>query len=88
MEKTKGFVSARRQQVVSLHTAHTPNFLGLHQNMEFWNESSYGKGVIIGVLDTGIMPDHPSFHDKGCLHRPPNGSEGASSISVGRATRS
>ncbi|KAH6777466.1 hypothetical protein C2S51_008778 [Perilla frutescens var. frutescens] len=65
MEKKKGFVSARPQQVMSLHTTHTPNFLGLHQNMGFWNESNYGKGVIIGVLDTGIVPDHPSFSDEG-----------------------
>ncbi|KAI5656713.1 hypothetical protein M9H77_25506 [Catharanthus roseus] len=65
MEKMPGFISARPQEVLSLHTTHTPNFLGLHQNMGFWNESNYGKGIIIGVLDTGIIPDHPSFSDEG-----------------------
>ncbi|XP_027084439.2 subtilisin-like protease [Coffea arabica] len=65
MEDKPGFLSARPQKVLSLHTTHTPNFLGLHQNMGFWNESNYGKGVIIGVLDTGITPDHPSFGDEG-----------------------
>ncbi|KAL2543820.1 Subtilisin-like protease SBT1.2 [Forsythia ovata] len=65
MEKKKGFLSARKQQVFSLHTTHSPNFLGLNQNMGFWNVSSYGKGVVIGVLDTGIRPDHPSFNDQG-----------------------
>lgn len=64
MEKKDGFVSARIEKILSLHTTHTPNFLGLYQNMGFWQESNYGKGVIIELLDTGINPGHPSFSDK------------------------
>ncbi|XP_016441635.2 subtilisin-like protease [Nicotiana tabacum] len=63
MEKKDGFVSARVEKILALHTTHTPNFLGLYQNMGFWQESNYGKGVIIGLLDTGINPGHPSFSD-------------------------
>ncbi|CDP09845.1 unnamed protein product [Coffea canephora] len=65
LENVEGFVSARPQKVVSLHTTHSPDFLGLHQNFGFWKESNYGRGTIIGVLDTGIRPDHPSFADEG-----------------------
>ncbi|KAK4344068.1 hypothetical protein RND71_037162 [Anisodus tanguticus] len=65
MEKKEGFISARPQRVLPLHTTHTPSFLGLQQNLGFWRDSNYGKGVIIGVLDTGIAPDHPSFSDEG-----------------------
>ncbi|KAI3828939.1 hypothetical protein L1987_03051 [Smallanthus sonchifolius] len=65
MENMDGFVSARRERVYKLHTTHTPNFLGLHQNLGLWRGSNYGKGIIIGVLDTGITPGHPSFDDKG-----------------------
>ncbi|XP_027182736.1 subtilisin-like protease SBT1.7 [Coffea eugenioides] len=65
MEKKPGFLSARPQRMLSLHTTHSPIFLGLHQNSGFWRESNYGKGVIIGVLDTGIEPNHPSFSDEG-----------------------
>ncbi|CAN4127477.1 unnamed protein product [Withania somnifera] len=65
MEKKPGFVSAQPQEILSLHTTHTPSFLGLQQNMGLWKDSNYGKGVIIGVLDTGIFPDHPSFSDVG-----------------------
>ncbi|MCD9642087.1 Subtilisin-like protease [Datura stramonium] len=65
MEKKEGFISARPQRVLSLHTTHTPSFLGLQQNLGFWRDTNYGKGVIIGVLDTGIAPDHPSFNDEG-----------------------
>ncbi|XP_059291408.1 subtilisin-like protease [Lycium ferocissimum] len=65
MEKKPGFISAWPQRILSLHTTHTPSFLGLQQNIGLWRDSNYGKGVIIGVLDTGISPDHPSFSDKG-----------------------
>lgn len=65
MEKMDGFVSARPARVYNLHTTHSPSFLGLHQNLGVWLGSNYGKGVIIGVLDTGITPNHPSFNDEG-----------------------
>ncbi|KAL0324469.1 UNVERIFIED_CONTAM: Subtilisin-like protease SBT1.2 [Sesamum calycinum] len=40
------------------------------ENAGFWNASNYGRGVIVGVLDTGIFPQHPSFSDDG-MPRPP-----------------
>ncbi|KAH0666830.1 hypothetical protein KY285_028036 [Solanum tuberosum] len=63
MEKKSGFISAMPQKMLALHTTHTPDFLGLQQHFGVWEESNYGRGVIIGVLDTGITPSHPSFHD-------------------------
>ncbi|CAK9173118.1 unnamed protein product [Ilex paraguariensis] len=65
MEKKDGFVIARPQKILHLHTTHSPNFLGLQQNLGFWSSSNYGKGVIIGVIDSGILPNHPSFSDEG-----------------------
>ncbi|KAK3006226.1 hypothetical protein RJ639_017185 [Escallonia herrerae] len=65
MEKKDGFVFARPQRVYALHTTHSPSFLGLQQTMGVWGDSNYGKGVIIGVLDTGVTPGHPSFSDLG-----------------------
>ncbi|XP_006339270.2 subtilisin-like protease SBT1.7 [Solanum tuberosum] len=70
MEKKPGFVSARPQRIFQLHTTHTPSFLGLHQNVGLWNASNSGKGVIIGILDTGIAPQHPSFNDNGMPNPP------------------
>ncbi|KAH9743175.1 hypothetical protein KPL70_003216 [Citrus sinensis] len=64
METKNGFISAHVENTLQLHTTHTPNFLGLHQNSGFWKDSNLGKGVIIGVLDSGITPTHPSFSDK------------------------
>ncbi|PHU28294.1 hypothetical protein BC332_00387 [Capsicum chinense] len=63
MEKKDGFITAKPQKMLALQTTHTLNFLGLQQNSGVWQESNYGRGVIIGLLDSGITPDHPSFHD-------------------------
>ncbi|CAI0379178.1 unnamed protein product [Linum tenue] len=65
MELKEGFISARVERPVSLHTTFTPKFLGLQQNVGGWKSSHYGEGVIIGLIDTGIKHDHPSFFDKG-----------------------
>lgn len=65
METKKGFISARPEKEFSLHTTHSPNFLGLNQDIGVWKDTNYGKGVIIGVMDTGILPEHPSFNDEG-----------------------
>ena len=65
MEEKDRFVSANPERILHLQTTNTPNFLGLHQQIGFWKESNFGKGVIIGVLDSGILPSHPSFSDAG-----------------------
>ncbi|KAK6263005.1 hypothetical protein QUC31_008821 [Theobroma cacao] len=61
----KGVIKVHPQRVLPLHTTHSTDFLGLHQNMGFWKQSNFRKGVIIGVQDTGITPSHPSFSDEG-----------------------
>ncbi|GKE53054.1 subtilisin-like protease [Tanacetum coccineum] len=63
MREKDGVISVWPQRVLSLHTTHTPNFLGLQLDLGVWRGSNYGKGIIIGVLDTGITPNHPSFSD-------------------------
>ncbi|XP_042024891.1 subtilisin-like protease SBT2.3 isoform X1 [Salvia splendens] len=46
-------------------TTHTPQFLGLPQGA--WAQEggfdTAGEGVVIGFIDTGIDPTHPSFSD-------------------------
>lgn len=65
MREKAGFVSARPQKILKRLTTHSPSFLGLHQELGFWRSSSFGKGVIIGVIDSGVFPNHPSFMDIG-----------------------
>ncbi|KAK6158081.1 hypothetical protein DH2020_005395 [Rehmannia glutinosa] len=80
MENKEGFISARPERELSLHTTHSPNFLGLNQNTGFWQESNYGKGVIIESW-TRSFPEPPRLAMKECLLRLLNGKESANSIS-------
>ncbi|KAE8795138.1 Subtilisin-like protease [Hordeum vulgare] len=61
LAKSPGFVRAFRDQTRHLMTTYTPKFLGLRNGTELWSNTGYGKGVIIGLLDSGIYAEHPSF---------------------------
>jgi subtilisin family serine protease len=65
VSKKTSFVRAFPDQLWHPSTTHTPEFLGLKKGSGIWRNVSYGKGVIIGVLDTGIYAAHPSFDDGG-----------------------
>ncbi|VAH42008.1 unnamed protein product [Triticum turgidum subsp. durum] len=65
MAKKPGFVRAFPDRMLQLMTTHTPEFLGLRSGTGFWSDTRYGKGVIIGLLDSGIYAAHSSFDDHG-----------------------
>ncbi|KAH9604062.1 hypothetical protein KSS87_010403 [Heliosperma pusillum] len=62
---TDGVLFVAPDEILSLHTTYSSHFLGLEIGKGLWNESSLASDVIIGVLDTGIWPEHVSFNDKG-----------------------
>jgi subtilisin family serine protease len=53
-----------RRQVL---TDNTPGALGLSTPGGFWETAGVGEDVVIGVIDTGIWPEHPSFSDQADL---------------------
>ncbi|KAE8723315.1 Subtilisin-like protease SBT1.1 [Hibiscus syriacus] len=65
LEKMDGFVSAVPNKMLSLHTTRTPLFLGLQGKKGLWGSSDIRSDVIIGVVDSGIWPEHVSFQDHG-----------------------
>ena len=52
-------------------TDSSPTFLGLTDPASPWQTGYDGEGVVIGVIDDGIWPEHPSFADDGSYPEPP-----------------
>uniref|UniRef100_A0A0E0R1L7 Subtilisin-like protease n=1 Tax=Oryza rufipogon TaxID=4529 RepID=A0A0E0R1L7_ORYRU len=70
---TAGCLRLYPEEFLPLATTRSPGFLGLHLGNEaFWSHSGFGRGVVIGILDTGILPSHPSFGDDGLQPPPKN----------------
>ena len=69
LRDTPGVVSVERDSLSQPTTDNTPSFLGLNAGGGIWSQlggqASAGEDVIIGVVDTGIWPEHPSFADTG-----------------------
>ncbi|KAF8667805.1 hypothetical protein HU200_052616 [Digitaria exilis] len=80
-----GFVSAIPDETLELQTTHTPLFLGLdaRQAKLAAGGDHRGAGVIIGMLDTGVFPSHPSFSDDG-MPPPPAKWKGRCDFAGGR----
>ncbi|KAH9332120.1 hypothetical protein KI387_043701 [Taxus chinensis] len=65
MREMTGFVTAYPDAVRSLHNTYSSQFLGLNPAKGLWPSTELGNGVIVGVLDTGVWPESPSFTDHG-----------------------
>lgn len=59
-----GVEAVYADELLQIETDRSPAFIGAPT---VWNDlggqESAGEGVIVGVLDTGIWPEHPSFSD-------------------------
>ncbi|CAI9116059.1 OLC1v1017109C1 [Oldenlandia corymbosa var. corymbosa] len=70
LKKFSGYVSTTESRRIKLQTTRSPNFLGLNQNIGLWPLSGYGHDSIIGIVDSGIWPEKPSFSDRGMSEIP------------------
>lgn len=70
LKNSPGYVHSTPDRQLHPHTTHTPQFLGLSPTFGAWPASSYGEGVIIGVVDSGVWPESESFSDKGMTKIP------------------
>ena len=58
-------------------TDSSPRFIGAPTlYSQLGGAADAGKGVIVGVLDTGAWPEHPSYADRGNLPAPPPKADG------------
>ncbi len=72
---TDGVVAVTPDEKKSLDTSSTPDFLGLTASGGLWEQlggvgaggkktDGPGEGVVVGIVDSGIWPEHPSVSDR------------------------
>jgi subtilisin family serine protease len=60
-----GVLGVIKDEAMALDTATTPGFLGLTGSTGVWASSrAKGENVVIGIVDGGVWPEHPSFSDR------------------------
>lgn len=67
LQQSPDVIAVRPDTRLEIHTTYSYKFLGLSptRNNGAWIKSGFGRGSIVGVLDTGIWPESPSFDDHG-----------------------
>ncbi len=68
----KGVVRVLEDQMRHPQTDSTPGFLQLTADGGPYDRGYTGENVVVGVIDTGIWPEHPSFADDGSVRRLPD----------------
>ena len=73
-----GVVAVQSDEPEQPQTGSSPAFIGAPTLYGQLGQTSAdaGKGVIVGVIDTGAWPEHPSFADRGILPAPPARADG------------
>jgi len=52
-----------KDEIRPLNTDASPTYIGLTEGGDAWSKGNTGENIVIGSIDTGIWPEHPSFAD-------------------------
>lgn len=63
LQKRGDVVKVWRDEIRQLQTNNSPNYINITEGGEAWSNGLTGEDVVIGVIDTGVWPEHPSFAD-------------------------
>src|SRR4051794_10689639 len=65
LSKMPGVLALTEDRLAHPDTTFSPHFLGLDANGGIWDQlggpANAGKGLVVGVIDTGIWPENPYF---------------------------
>ncbi|MDX2416296.1 MAG: S8 family serine peptidase [Xanthomonadales bacterium] len=62
-----------KDEIRQLQTDTSPTYIGITEAGQAWSKGFTGENVVIGVIDNGIWPEHPSFAD---VKTPKKGNKG------------
>ncbi len=65
LERQPSVAKVVPNELRQLQTDTSPSFLGLNARRGTWSSGIVGEDVVIGVIDSGIWPEHASFADDG-----------------------
>ncbi|HET7201874.1 MAG TPA: S8 family serine peptidase [Steroidobacteraceae bacterium] len=65
LRSTPGVLSVEKDVAMELDTSSTPQFIGVDGDDGVWaTTGARGENVIIGIVDGGVWPEHPSLSDR------------------------
>jgi subtilisin family serine protease len=56
-------VQVWEDEILEPQTNTSPDFLNLTEGGEPWSKGYAGEDIVVGIIDTGVNPEHPSFAD-------------------------
>jgi subtilisin family serine protease len=62
-----------KDEIGQLQTDNSPAYIGITEGGQAWSKGWVGEDVVIGVIDSGVWPEHPSFAD---VDTPKHGNKG------------
>lgn len=63
LKSHSGVLHVAKDEILQPQTDNTPQYLGLTDRGQAWSLGIVGEDVVVGVIDTGIEPEHPSVAD-------------------------
>lgn len=73
LKKDPDVVNVWKDEIRKLQTDTSPTYIGITEGGQAWSKGLTGENVVIGIVDTGVWPEHPSFAD---VKTPKKGNKG------------
>jgi subtilisin family serine protease len=56
-------INVWKDELRQIQTDASPTYIGITEGGQAWSKGLTGEDVVIGIVDTGVWPEHPSFAD-------------------------
>jgi subtilisin family serine protease len=63
LRRSDDILNVWKNEIRYPQTDASPNYINITEGGEAWSNGYVGEDVVIGVIDTGVWPEHPSFAD-------------------------